>query len=83
MPNLPHPFVTRLSPIFGVLGLPSRCLGSASTVGAMSTPGIKPEGSYHYPLAGYGVRAHDGGAPGGALQLRQSKMKTNLKGKME
>jgi len=49
----------------------------------MSTLGIKPEAPCHDPLAGYAVMAHDGGAPGGALQLRQSEMEANLKESIE
>ena len=45
--------------------------------------GIRPEGPYHDPLVGYAAIEHDGSTLGGALQLRQSEMKTNLKGKME
>jgi len=56
-----HPFVTRLSPVFCVPGLPLRRLDFVSTVGVMSMLGIKLEGPYQYLFAGDVGMAHDGG----------------------
>jgi hypothetical protein len=59
--HIPSRFVTRLSPVFCVPGLPLRRLGFVSTVGVMSMLGIKLEGPYQYPLAVDVGMAHDGG----------------------
>jgi hypothetical protein len=69
-PHIPARFVTRLSPVFGVPGLPLRRLGFGSAKIVTHTLGIKPQGSAPYPLAGDAVMAHDGGALAAALRLK-------------